>query len=189
MALLAVYHCKSSISVGWSLLTVFLGELLGILNKLLLVFRKLLCNVTWDQRDNNVVFLPARSALRGCSGSGSLTRETKDCITCSVLVAGFQFSAAMIGRHTCRGEGRSEAGGQFCPISLPVLSRRCWGGRSSFWRRLRVAWRDTLGGIRCLSEMHPIKNQCYIYYPQKSVRFSSHDFGKLLKKVRFNFPL
>ena len=101
MALLAVYHCKSSISVGWSLLTVFLGELLGILNKLLLVFRKLLCNVTWDQRDNNVVFLPARSALRGCSGSGSLTRETKDCITCSVLVAGFQFSAAMIGRHTC----------------------------------------------------------------------------------------
>ena len=46
MALLAVYHCKSSISVGWSLLTVFLGELLGILHKLLLVFRKLLCNVT-----------------------------------------------------------------------------------------------------------------------------------------------
>ena len=47
--------------------------------------------------------LPARSALRGCSGSGSLTRETKDCKTCSVLVAGFQFSAATIGRQTYSG--------------------------------------------------------------------------------------
>ena len=82
----------------------FLGKLFSIFHELLLVFRKLLCNVKILRKKFPLSsqFPPARSALRGCSGSGSLTRETKDCMTCSVLVAGFQFSAAMMGRQTCR---------------------------------------------------------------------------------------
>lgn len=42
----------------------------------------------------------AKSPLKGCSGSGSLTSAIKDCITWSVLVAGFQLSALIIGKQT-----------------------------------------------------------------------------------------
>ena len=35
-----------------------------------------------EEGDEEEDWAPARSALRGCSGSGVLTRETRDWITC-----------------------------------------------------------------------------------------------------------